>query len=107
MKSEPDLAPVLRRRAASWCLRHDLPEEALEYSIAAADVGMAAGLVVAAETLAERSLVAMARGDWDRAEDLAGQARTVLRQAGIEESRIAGPCIKPISPGRGDEAPPW
>ena len=28
----------------------------------------------------------MARGEWDRAEVLAGQARTVLRRAGIEES---------------------
>jgi LuxR family maltose regulon positive regulatory protein len=42
---EPELMPVLRRRAASWCLRNDLPEEALEYSIAAEDVDMAAGLV--------------------------------------------------------------
>ena len=37
--------PVLRRRAAAWCLRNDLPEEALEYSIAAGDVDAAAGLV--------------------------------------------------------------
>ena len=36
--------------------------------------------------LCERSLVAMARGQWDRADVLAGQARTVLRRAGIEES---------------------
>ena len=36
--------------------------------------------------LCERSLVAIARGEWSRAEDLAGQARTVLRRAGIEES---------------------
>jgi LuxR family transcriptional regulator, maltose regulon positive regulatory protein len=40
---------------------------------------------VLASTLAERSLVAMARGEWGRAEALAGQARTVLRQAGIED----------------------
>ena len=39
------LIPVLRRRAADWCLRNDLPEEALEYSIAASDVGTAARLV--------------------------------------------------------------
>src|SRR5215468_4840361 len=32
---EPDLILVLRRRAASWCLRHGLREEALEYSMAA------------------------------------------------------------------------
>jgi LuxR family transcriptional regulator, maltose regulon positive regulatory protein len=35
-----------------------------------------------------RVLVAMAHGEWDRAEVLAGQARTVVRQAGIEESHV-------------------
>jgi LuxR family maltose regulon positive regulatory protein len=42
---EPDLAPVLRRRAAAWFLAHDRAEEALEYSLAAEDVDMAARLV--------------------------------------------------------------
>jgi LuxR family maltose regulon positive regulatory protein len=42
---EPGLVPVLRRRAADWCLRNGLPEEALEYSMAAGDVGTAARLV--------------------------------------------------------------
>ncbi len=42
---EPDLMPVLRRRAAAWCVRNDRPEEALEYSIAAGDVDTVAGLV--------------------------------------------------------------
>ena len=42
---EPELIPVLRRRAALWCARNDLPEEALEYSIAVGDVDMAAALV--------------------------------------------------------------
>jgi LuxR family maltose regulon positive regulatory protein len=42
---EPSLAPALRRRAASWCLRNGLPEEALEYSIAAEDVSTAADLI--------------------------------------------------------------
>jgi LuxR family transcriptional regulator, maltose regulon positive regulatory protein len=41
---EPGLMPVLRRRAASWYLRNDLPEEALEYSMAAGDADAAAGL---------------------------------------------------------------
>ncbi len=41
---EPDVIPVLRRRAARWCLRNGLSEEALEYSMAAGDVDMAAGL---------------------------------------------------------------
>ena len=42
---EPDLIPVLQRRAAGWYLRNDLPEEALEYSMAAGDVDEAARLV--------------------------------------------------------------
>ncbi len=42
---EPGVIPALRRRAASWCLQNDLPEAALEYSIAAGDVGAVAGLV--------------------------------------------------------------
>jgi LuxR family transcriptional regulator, maltose regulon positive regulatory protein len=44
---EPALIPVLRRRAAGWCLRNDRREEALEYSIAAGDVDTAASLVQA------------------------------------------------------------
>ena len=44
-RMEPGLMPVLRRRAAGWCLRHDLPEAALEYSIAAGDVDTAVCLV--------------------------------------------------------------
>ncbi len=42
---EPELIPVLQRRAGDWCLRNGLPEEALEYSIAAGDVDLAAALV--------------------------------------------------------------
>ena len=41
---------------------------------------------IVALALCERSLVAMARGEWGRAEVLAGQAGAVLRRAGIEES---------------------
>jgi LuxR family transcriptional regulator, maltose regulon positive regulatory protein len=44
-RGEPDLMAVLRRRAASWCLSNNLPEDALEYSIAAGDVDTAARLV--------------------------------------------------------------
>jgi LuxR family maltose regulon positive regulatory protein len=39
------LIPVLRRRAAAWCVQNGLPEEALEYSMAAGDVDLAARLV--------------------------------------------------------------
>jgi LuxR family transcriptional regulator, maltose regulon positive regulatory protein len=44
-RTEPGLIPVLRRRASAWCVQGGLPEEALEYSIAAGDVDVAAGLV--------------------------------------------------------------
>ena len=44
-RQEPDLIPVLQRRAAGWCVRNGLPEEALEYSIAADDVHAADRLV--------------------------------------------------------------
>jgi LuxR family maltose regulon positive regulatory protein len=47
---------------------------------------------IAAEALTERSLVAMAHGEWDRAEALAGQARAMLRRVGAEES-YAGPLV--------------
>jgi LuxR family maltose regulon positive regulatory protein len=42
--------------------------------------------------LCERALVAMARGEWDRAGALAGQARHALQQAGAEDS-YAAPLI--------------
>jgi LuxR family transcriptional regulator, maltose regulon positive regulatory protein len=42
---EPGLMPVLRRRAAGWCLDNGMPEEAVEYSMAAGDVDGAARLV--------------------------------------------------------------
>ena len=45
--------------------------------------------------LCERSLVAMARGEWDQAEVLAGQARSALRGAGIEES-YATPLVSAV-----------
>jgi LuxR family maltose regulon positive regulatory protein len=44
-RDEPGLIPVLRGRAAAWCLQNGLPEEALGYSMAAEDVGTAGRLV--------------------------------------------------------------
>jgi LuxR family maltose regulon positive regulatory protein len=44
-RAEPGLVPVLRRRAARWCLRNGRPEEALEYSMAAEDADTAVRLV--------------------------------------------------------------
>ena len=43
---------------------------------------------VLAVSLLERSLVAMVRSQWDRAETFAGQARTVLRLAGLDDSYL-------------------
>jgi LuxR family transcriptional regulator, maltose regulon positive regulatory protein len=44
-RREPGLMPVLRRRAAGWCLQNGRPDEALEYSIAARDMDAVARLV--------------------------------------------------------------
>jgi LuxR family maltose regulon positive regulatory protein len=44
-RREPGLMPVLRRRAARWCLDNGMPEEALEYSMAAGDVEGPARLI--------------------------------------------------------------
>ncbi len=41
---EPGLIPVLRRRAAGWCLGNGMPEEALEYCMEGGDVDGAARL---------------------------------------------------------------
>jgi LuxR family maltose regulon positive regulatory protein len=43
-RQEPGLMPILRRRAAAWCVRNDLPLEALEYSMAAEDADAVADL---------------------------------------------------------------
>ena len=46
------------------------------------------GQEILADALCERSLVAVARHQWDRAEILARRARTVLHQAGLEDIYI-------------------
>jgi LuxR family transcriptional regulator, maltose regulon positive regulatory protein len=51
---EPELIPVLRRRAAAWYLRNSQAEAALEYHIAAGDVTEAAQLVAQLWLLAGR-----------------------------------------------------
>jgi len=43
---------------------------------------------ILAGALCERSLVAMAHSEWSQAEVLAGQARTVLREARLEDSYV-------------------
>ena len=68
---EPGLMPVLQRRAADWCLDNGMPEEALEYSMAAGDVDGAA-------RLAERILVPAYRQ---------GRVTTIQRWFGWLEDR--------------------
>jgi LuxR family transcriptional regulator, maltose regulon positive regulatory protein len=68
-------------------------DASLEDGISVAEeVGAHEDLAIA---LCERSLVAIARGDWSQAEALAERARTVLHGAGIEES-YATPLVSAV-----------
>jgi LuxR family maltose regulon positive regulatory protein len=58
---------------------------------------------VLADALAERSLLAMARGEWSSAEALASQARAVEHRAGIEEMLVCAVQAR-IALHRGDVA---
>ncbi|MGH3286879.1 MAG: LuxR C-terminal-related transcriptional regulator [Streptosporangiaceae bacterium] len=49
---------------------------------------------VLAAILAERALIAMARNQWDRAEDFAGQAREVLRLVGSEDALVYAVLVR-------------
>ena len=73
-------------------LSGDLDDGEASFEAAVTAGEQAAAYETRAVALCERSLVAMTRGQWDRAEMLAGQARVVLRQAGIDES-YATPMI--------------
>jgi LuxR family maltose regulon positive regulatory protein len=55
-----------------------------------------------ADALCERSLLAMARNQWDRAEALADQARAVWHRAGIEEDVVVWPVQARVALHRGD-----
>jgi LuxR family transcriptional regulator, maltose regulon positive regulatory protein len=99
-RQEPDLIPVLRRRAAAWYLGNGAPEEALEYSIAAGDVEMGARLVEELTLPAYRQ----------------GRVTTLQRWFGWLEDRggIAGrlmaavwACILAAAAGRPAEAERW
>ena len=65
---EPELIPVLQRRAAGWCARNGLPEEALEYSMAADDLdavaGLAARLIVRTRRQGRVATVQRCCGGW-------------------------------------------
>jgi LuxR family maltose regulon positive regulatory protein len=60
-RREPALVPALQRRTAAWYTREGMPEEALEYSMAAGDIGGAAGLVgeLAVPTLRQGRVVTL------------------------------------------------
>jgi len=62
-RREPTLVPVLQRRAAAWYAGKGMPEEALEYSMAAGDVGTTARLVgeLAVPTLRQGRVITLQR----------------------------------------------
>ncbi len=45
LAEQPELVPVLHRRASDWCAQHGLTDEAIEHAIAAGDADRAATLV--------------------------------------------------------------
>jgi LuxR family transcriptional regulator, maltose regulon positive regulatory protein len=79
------VAPLLQGIAQVLDGEPDGGDASFENAISIGDVGAPDVLAIA---LCERSLLAMALHDWDLAEELAGQARTVLYQAGIEDSYV-------------------
>ena len=79
-------APILQGVASVLCGDLDGGDAFLEDAVGLAEeVGATENLAFA---LCERSLVAVARGEWSRAGVLAAQAGMVLRRAGIEDSRV-------------------
>ena len=84
-------APALLQGIARiLCGDPDAGESSLEEAVSIGEKANAPDDLAIA--LCEQALLAMARSEWDRAEVLAGQARTVLRRAGTEES-YATPLI--------------
>ena len=79
-------AKLLQGIARILCGDRDGGDAYLENAVSGTEeVGAHENLAFA---LCERSLVAMARGEWNRAGALAAQAGSVLRRAGIEDSRV-------------------
>ena len=99
-RREPDLMPVLRGRAAGWCARNGLPEEAVEYSIAAGDVDLAARLVEKLAVPAYRQGRTTTAQRWFRWLDDRG---------GIEQHPMVGVLASMLSAlaGRPVEAERW
>ena len=67
------------------CNDPDGADASFENAIGIGDIGAPDVLAMA---LCERSLLAMAHNDWGPAEELAGQARSVLHQGGSEDSYV-------------------
>jgi len=79
-------APLLQGVASILCGDLDDGDASLEDAVSLAEeIRSHENLAFA---LCERSLVAVARGEWSRAEVLAAQADMVLRRAGIDDSRV-------------------
>jgi LuxR family maltose regulon positive regulatory protein len=79
-RREPDTARELRRRAAGWCARNGLLEEAIEYAMRAADGDLVAGLVGEAAPCAyhDGRAAGVARWlDWLDDNDLVGRHAAV------------------------------
>jgi LuxR family maltose regulon positive regulatory protein len=74
-RTEPGLAPELRERAAGWCRDNRLPEEAVEYAMAAGHTGEVARLVAGLSRPGERD---------DRLAMLQRWYRWLDEQGGIE-----------------------
>ena len=94
---EPGLIPVLRRRAAGWCVRNGRPEEALEYSMAAGDIDVVAGLV-------EKLVVpGPPEGPGPDRQSVASVAGGPGRDPGTPDGRCAGRAVLCVdgSAGRG------
>ena len=114
-RQEPELIPVLRRRAAGWCLRNDLPEEAMEYSIAADDVDAVAGLAARLMVRTRRQGRVATVQRWLRWLDergaieqhlmLAALAGVVSALAGGRPRRSGGP-MRPIAASTGTRPGP-
>jgi LuxR family maltose regulon positive regulatory protein len=82
------VAPVAAFLQGLVCVLGGHPEDSevfFDDAISSRDI---AAPDVLALVLCERSLLAMSRSDWSKAEDLAGQARTALRQARMEDSYV-------------------
>ena len=82
----PPIATLVQGMAR--CLSGDLDEGDALLADAVGRAEQAGGHEAAAVALCERSLIAMARGEWARAGALGGQARAVLRGAGIEQTFV-------------------